>query len=384
LRNSWRARDAVLLGAGLGAHWLARPYETLFLCLGVMLFFAPLAKTLASAWRPLSRAALIATLAALPAIGASLAQDRAVTGNWLKMPEMLSQEQYGIPAALTFLPDPVPHRALTADQEDEYRIQMLFKGAKTETAANYLRRLRDNAHYYRFFFLPPAYLALPLVFTAIGEWTVAWTLATLAVFALGTNFFPAFQYHYLGGVACLLLLVGIVALRQLARFRLPAAGLLAVMCAAHFVFWYDAHLLESSDAVRGLLSQEASMGWWMSIDQVHPNAHESVRARLADVPGKQLVFVHYYRPRHLFEDEFVYNDADVSGSRIVWARDLGAAENEKLMRYYPDRKVWLLEPEFRLPRLRPYSTATAPAPARPTSGMPRAIAPFAVAPAKTH
>ncbi len=396
LRSSWRAGDAVLLGAGLGIHWLARPYETFFLCAGVMLFFAPLAKALPSAWRPLGRAALIATLAALPAIGATLAQDRAVTGQWFKTPEMLSQEQYGIPAALTFMADPVPHRVLTADQEDEYRIQMLFKGAKTETVENYMRRLRDNAHYYRFFFLPPVYLALPLVFTALGEWTIAWTVLTLAIFALGTNFFPAFQYHYLGGVACLLLLVGIVALRQLSRFAprgLPAgaaaAGLLAAMCGAHFLFWYDAHLLESSEPVRELLPHEASMGWWMSIDQVHPNKHESVRARLAGIPGKQLVFVHYYRPRHLFEDEFVYNEADISGARIVWARDLGGAENEKLMRSYSDRKVWLLEPEFRPPRLREYATpigvgATAPGLARPTSDTPRAVLPFPAAPAKTH
>jgi hypothetical protein len=66
-----------------------------------------------------------------------------------------------------------------------------------------------------------------------------------------------------------------------------------------------------------------------------------------------LVFVRYW-PRHIFQDEWIYNAADIDGARVVWARDLGGAEDEKLRRYYPDRTAWLLEPDARPPKLTSY------------------------------
>src|SRR5580698_4295980 len=41
LRDRWRIRDAVLLGIGLAIHVLTRPFESIFLGLAVILFFAP-------------------------------------------------------------------------------------------------------------------------------------------------------------------------------------------------------------------------------------------------------------------------------------------------------------------------------------------------------
>ena len=94
LRHGPRTRDAVLLGVGLAMHLLTRPYESVFLFLGVILFFVPDP-------RKLARVAPDVILVLVPAVAIMLFQNKAVTGSWTTLPEMLSQYQYGVPAALT-------------------------------------------------------------------------------------------------------------------------------------------------------------------------------------------------------------------------------------------------------------------------------------------
>ena len=69
-------------------------------------------------------------------------------------------------------------------------------------------------------------------------------------------------------------------------------------------------------------------------------------------PGRHLVIVRY-GPDHNFTFEYVYNRADIDASTIVWAQDLGVERNRAILEYYPDRTVWLLQPDsipYRLER----------------------------------
>jgi hypothetical protein len=337
LRHGPRTRDAVLLGVGLGLHLLTRPYESTFLFLAVALFFVPDP-------RKLARVAPDVILVLVPAVAIMLFQNKAVTGSWTTLPEMLSQYQYGVPAALTVESNPVPHRDLTREQALDYKMQLSFHTGP-ETMTSYLERLEYRVRYYRFFFLAPLYLALVVFLVTIREFRFVWVALTLPLFSLGVNFFPAFQLHYIAAVTCLFVLVSVTGLERIGR---PAAHLIVFLCVAHFLFWYGLHVFDDAEVSMSMRPYET----WDAINHGNPERRIYVNRQLAAIPGKLLVFVRYY-PQHIFQDEWVYNAADIDGARIVWARDLGEAEDEKLRSYYPGRAVWLLEPDFRPPRLTP-------------------------------
>jgi hypothetical protein len=50
----------------------------------------------------------------------------------------------------------------------------------------------------------------------------------------------------------------------------------------------------------------------------------------------------------------VFNNADIDGSKVIWARDMGA-QNVELLQYFNQRRVWLLEPDYNPPRLSRYA-----------------------------
>jgi len=354
LRQNKRYRDAALLGVGLALQLLTRPYEFVLLVISVALFFAP--SLFGGIEWP--RVAKAFGVAALPLIGAgalTLFQNKAVTGKWTTFPYALSRYEYGVPATFTFQPNPVPHRQLNAEQELDYAAQSAIHGPRTDTLRGYLERLVYRARFYRFFLLAPLYLALLAFVVTIREFRFAWVLLTFLVFALGTNFYAYFYPHYIAAITCLFVLASVRGLERLSRFQVRGraagreiAGILLFVCAAQFLFWYGLHAWSNEEA----LSATGPFETWDFINYGDPEGRILIDRELAQKPGRQLVFVRY-GPQHAFH-EWVHNAADIDGARIVWAHDFGSGENQALRKYYPDRTVWLLEPDARPPKLSGY------------------------------
>ncbi|MGD0361884.1 MAG: hypothetical protein ABSC93_13510 [Bryobacteraceae bacterium] len=349
LRAQNRVRDALLLGVGLAIEWLTRPFETLPISLAVAVFLGAVFR---GRWRLLARTGAAAMAALLPAAALTLAENRAVTGQWTKLPYVLSQYQYGVPTSFTFQPVPSPHRPLTQEQQTNYDLQVLVHGNSPDSFAAFVSRLLKRVRFTRFFFPAPLWVALPAFFMALRQPRFLWVALALALMGLGTNFYPYFYPHYVAGIACLLILAGVTALDRIGRWSPRVARLLFLLCAAQFLFWYGMHGLAGWQTALDLTDRYES---WDFVNHGDPEGRIAIDRRLAQAPGKQLVFVRY-GPRHPL-DEFVYNAADIDGSRVVRALDLGAVEDEKLLRYYPDRTAWLLEPDAQPPRLTPIFAA---------------------------
>jgi hypothetical protein len=78
---------------------------------------------------------------------------------------------------------------------------------------------------------------------------------------------------------------------------------------------------------------------------------EKIRQELLQTAENHLVIVHY-APNHAASPaEWVYNDADIDASRIVWAREMDPASNRKLLDYYQGRRMWFLLADAKPPKL---------------------------------
>jgi hypothetical protein len=191
---------------------------------------------------------------------------------------------------------------------------------------------------------------------------------TLLLFFVGTTIYGYFYAHYVAAVTCLFVLVTVVSLEQLSKLRMgaflvgpDAVRVILFLCGAHFVFWYGIQLASNQAFAKDLESYET----WDEVNHDDPVGRIGVNTQLAQAPGKQLVFVRYW-PKHTVT-EWVYNGADIDSQTVVFARDLGATENETLRSYYPDREAWLLEPDASPPKLSPYQRPVAVQPLTTTA-----------------
>ena len=312
----------VLLGLGLALQFLTRPYEGLFLLPALLLMKWD--------WR----SCRMSFLPVAAAVALTLLQNQAVTGSWTTLPYMVSRDQYGVPTTFTFQPNPVPHRELTSEQQADYEVQS--QTHDIESRKSILLRLAERFRYLRFFLLPPLYLALPAVLFSIRRREAWWPLAGIGLFTLGGIFYPYFHPHYIAAVACLFVLLSVVAL---GRVRPRVAVVLYALAVSHFVVWYAIHT-SGDEAVRTAAAPYQNYDF---INWGDPEGRIAVNRQLAAVPGNHLVFVRY-GPRHPLL-EWIYNSADIDRSRVILALDLGPDEDAQFRRNFPDRTAWLLEPD---------------------------------------
>jgi hypothetical protein len=172
----------------------------------------------------------------------------------------------------------------------------------------------------------PILMCVPLLLrNQKGRWLLGAAVICLAGLFVVVSPLP----HYAAPALCLFYAVLVLALRQLrlVRFRGRRIGLGIARATVVLLLFQTATAIPEK-----LRHLDDSFGLRRRAEVVN---------KLSHMPGKQLIIVHY-GPDHDINYEWVFNDAEIDGSKVIWARDMGSEQNAKLLAYYRDRQVWRL------------------------------------------
>jgi hypothetical protein len=366
IKRRQRVRDALPMGLGLALLANTRPYESLFFCIpiGVAILVWILGKKRPS-WRQLvPRIVLpVGLILAITAAGMAYYFWR-VTGSPFRTPFQVNINTYFavpyFPWQSLNLKHQYHHPVLEHFFVHEWQRYWYFHARRAPFDV-----LETKVAELYGFFLGPL-LALPLVVLfafnprqflrkAVRGKTgflVAVCGATFVGLALPLYFIP----HYAAPMTAAIYALMLEAMRYLRlwSWRGKRAGLgivraIPALCVLLF-------LLRAAAPQLHIPTPPDKKNSWAG-EQTHNLDRARALAQLEGLPGEHLVIVRYNQ-YHSSDNEWVYNRADIDSAKVVWARDMGDAENAELIRYFPHRHIWLAEPDLAPPKLELYPSST--------------------------
>jgi hypothetical protein len=343
-------RDSLLMATGIILLATSRPYEGLLLCLPVLCFFAwrrIFAKNWPTASVLLRRTAIPLVLIAAAGTWMGFYNYR-LFGSPETLPYTINRAQYA--AAPYFVwqaqrPEPVyRHEVMrefyTRNELDEFQKIHSVSGFIPQTL---LKAVRATLFYAGIVLLVPLIMLRRVLFDCRVRFLVICVAVLMAGQLVEIYLIP----HYIAPFTAAFYAIGLQAMRHL-RFWTPGdqpvgialVRLIVTLC----VFLAGIRLFAEPLHIHLPIWPVAWTFEWYGHSPESGAARAKVVADLEQQPEKALVFVRY-SPNHQPLDEWVYNAADIDRSRVVWAREMDEAENRELMRYYKDRKVWLVQPD---------------------------------------
>jgi hypothetical protein len=365
LRRELKAPVALIFAAGLLILANSRPLEGFLFSLPLLFSVAfLLLKSVRVNWAATARAVLPAIALLVLGAGWMLYYNWQGTGHALVIPYQVNFETYHITKPFFFQkPNPIPyyrHLEMRA-----FYIQHELPGALLwKDEADYFTRVKASI-YYGFFLWPFLLLLAPCILAlARGELRIVLLATVLVIADLMAQIWPPHS-HYAAPIAGAMILMLLYSLRYMR---------------SHREGWLSAYALWGSRAVvmvfaLWMISPIAAKLWnpFLLINTIqqpgtgsaklYPIPMHFQRARIqADLRargGKHLVIVGY-PARDVPSQEWVYNEADIDNSKIVWARDMGYLRNQDLLEHYPDRQVWYVNRGDVAASLVPYDRVSAP------------------------
>jgi hypothetical protein len=359
IKRELRVSHVLVMAFGLALLANNRPYDGFVFSLpAVVVLLVWMFSRESPRWRVLVRRFALPFMAVLTltAVGTAYYFWR-VTGSPLRMPYQVERETYGVAPYLLWQPvrpEPSYHHVVMRNM---YVGEELVGYQTGRTIAGQMMKSYFAWRFYLGPLLSFPFIALAVVLPYGFSWKQVSTntrllLITLGVFGLGCaleSFYVG--AHYSSPVTGLVLALVVLAMKVLRQSEKRGVFLTrALVVCATTVFTLRAfagplHIPLTNALGTGLYERgPTSFG------------RSEVKERLEQLPGKQLVIVHY-APKHEPFEEWVYNDADIDGAKVVWAREMDLGENRRLLTYFKDRTAWLLEADKKPPALSLWVTA---------------------------
>ncbi|MEO8097368.1 MAG: hypothetical protein ABI811_06665 [Acidobacteriota bacterium] len=330
-RRNWR--DAAVLAFGLAVLANSRPYEGFAFALAISVYLAW--RLRAQLWRPtIALPMLIVVAVAALTTGYYFYR---ITGSPLQMPYEYFRSNYTEAPHFIFQglrPGPVYLHRPIWDFYSNWEPRA-YRAAVANTDAH---GLIDKAKYYSRFFLGPV-LAIPFL---AALWHVRRRRIRLLA-AMGLWFTAGLAVEVWHGAHYAAPAMGVVVLlivEGLRHLRVAPGGpwIVRALCLGSLLLPVTGGFREGSGQAR-----------------------EAIRKQLESAGGSHLVIVRYGVP-HDSGNEWVYNGADIDGSRVIWAREMDPASNRNLLEYFADRRVWMVQPDADPTELTPFDAASLPDP----------------------
>ena len=330
-RRGWR--DALWMGIGLAILANSRPYE------GAVFSLPVIAALIWLIWKKgRGFSTLMPLILVLATVGLAMGYyfDR-VTGNPLLMPYSFYRSNFTMAPHFIWQsprPEPVYHHRAVREYYTGWEMACYTSARANRSPYGISGKARSYWRFYFGPFLTIPFLTIPLLWRRI-RMRLLIMFGVMFSFALAVEVWHA--PHYAAPALGLALLLAIEALRQL-RQTCGAFAVRAVVLACIL-----------SPVVGGFGKPEGG-----------PDRARILK-QLESTSGRHLVLVRY-RLTHDVGDEWVYNAADIDNARVVWAREMDPTSNRALMRYFRDRRVWLLQPDAKPIALSAYDLSQPPDP----------------------
>jgi hypothetical protein len=328
----------VFLSLGVAVLANTRPYEGLLATLAAGL---GLAVGLARRRTPISlvlrKLALPALAVLLPCAVAMAHYNARVTGDPLRFPYQVHHATYGAAPLFLFQERP-PTPAYRHGALERFHAGWEVAAWNEQRGFASAARVKALGLVGVWLFLLGPTLTVPLAAALRGVRRpgTAFAAAALAANLAGVVWITWLQPHYLAASLPLVWLLVVAGLRRIHARRRPArSGRLVVAGLVGLHLFTFASLLSRALA-------EPRDGWGFE--------RARVVERLEALPGRHLVLVRY-GPHHDPLEEWVYNGADLAGSKLLFAREMGPAQDAPLLDRFADRRAWLLLADERPPRL---------------------------------